>query len=129
MKNRNLLSSQRAPRRPGAVRTGTQMTWTRLDKDVDVTVTTTSGERFDGVVDQVTPDGIVMWLRLNGGQGRRLFIFSDVHETALCAAGEREQNPASDAVHPRPDVNTSTPDRSSPHSLAAPSPKATSQRN
>lgn len=97
MKNRNMLASRRAQAESGALRTGVQTDWTRLEKGVCVNITTTSGERFVGVIGQVTPDGIVMWLHLGGGNRRKLFIFSHVHKTSVRASTSWDLNTAGEA--------------------------------
>lgn len=94
MKNRKLFQLKyRQQGAPGsALHLGHQADWSGLVKGVPITLTTATGERFVGVVDQVTSDGLVMWMHLEQGQGRRLFVFNDVSETTVAVQDDQDTN-------------------------------------
>lgn len=71
-----------------------------------ITVTTEAGERFTGTVDQVTFDGLVMWIHLEQGQGRRLFVFNDISKTKVSV-------PEATGLIPSPRQGEYSPARSS----------------
>jgi ABC-type nitrate/sulfonate/bicarbonate transport system substrate-binding protein len=100
MKNRNLIhlkhSQPEAPVRR-ELRSGSQADWGSLVRGMTITVTTAAGERFTGTVDHVTFDGLVMWVHLERGQGRRLFVFNDIAETKVSVHGGHSSDPASSA--------------------------------
>jgi hypothetical protein len=96
MKNRKLIrlkhSQSEDPVR-GALRAGSQADWSGLVRGATVTVTTAAGERFTGTADQVTFDGLVMWIHLEQGQGRRLFVFNDKSKTKVSVHGGHSADP------------------------------------
>lgn len=96
--NRKLIrlkpSQPEVPVRSG-LRSGSQADWGSLVRGMTITVTTAAGERFTGTVDHMTFDGLVIWIPLEQGQGRRLFVFNHTLETKVTVHGGHRTDPAS----------------------------------
>lgn len=102
MKNRKLFQlkyRQQGLPGKGALHVGPMVDWSGLVKGVSITVTTAAGEKFVGVVDQVTSDGLVLWVHLERGQGRRLFVFNDVSQTTVAVQDGQDINLGSSGGH------------------------------
>jgi len=64
--------------------------WRNLSEAARVTLTTKHEGKITGVVDQVTPDGSVIWVFVVGGLGRRMFHESEVSATTALTVSSVE---------------------------------------
>ncbi|MDZ4351646.1 hypothetical protein HTS88_08655 [Pseudarthrobacter oxydans] len=67
---------------PTAVNADPQGPWGPLEPGQEVTVRESGRQSGHGVIDNLTPDGSVVWVRIDGHAPRRMYLAGDAVEIA-----------------------------------------------